>query len=240
MDDLKKFINIRETLDILYTIIIYNKSVSQILNDINEQKINAKNINNPVKKNKIMERLYLFEKYLINKYLSENEIINSIFLINTIIYRFDLNNEMLKTAKEYNLRNYFIKIDIFFHIEYLIDFFTNFNFIYNIKFNKNEVILSKMNKYKDKEIYSNKSITENGFLDLCNKIRDEYNYKENIFITGNSTLFPKLINIKNIIIKNDNLTKIEIWQLYENELMKINLVELEKRMNDINNSKNID
>ena len=42
MDELKKFINIRNTLDVLYTILIYNKSVSSILNDIEEQRIKAK------------------------------------------------------------------------------------------------------------------------------------------------------------------------------------------------------
>ena len=63
MDELKKFINIKNTLDVLYTILIYNKSVSSILNDIEEQRIKAKNISNPVKKHKIMERLFLFENY---------------------------------------------------------------------------------------------------------------------------------------------------------------------------------
>ena len=240
MDYLKQFINIKETLDILYTILIYNKSVLQILNDINEQQVKAKNITNVVKKNKINERLYLFENYLNNNFLNQTEKINCIFLINDSIYRFDLTNEMIKVANEYNMRNYFIKVDTFFHVEYLIDFFTNFYFIYNIKFNKNEIILTKMNKSKDKEIYSNKSITENDFVELCNKIKNDYNYKENIFITGNSNMFSKINNIKNIIIKNGNFSKNEIWEFYEIELMKLNIIELEKRMIDLSNPKNMD
>jgi hypothetical protein len=229
MDYLKQFINIKETLDILYTILIYNKSVLQILNDINEQKLKAKNITNVVKKNKINERLYLFENYLNDNFLDQIEKINCIFLINDSIYRFDLTSEMIKVANEYNMRNYFIKVDTFFHVEYLIDFFTNFYFIYNIKFNKNEIILTKINKSKDKEIYSNKSITENDFVELCNKIKNDYNYKENIFITGNSNMFTKINNIKNIIIKNGNYSRNEVWEFYEIELMeriqKFNLAE---------------
>jgi hypothetical protein len=241
MDELKKFINVRNTLDVLYTILIYNKSVSSILNDIEEQRFKAKNISNPVKKQKIIERLFLFENYLNNNYNPGEAIINSIFLIDDKIYRYDLTNEMLNIAKEYNMRNYFTKIDTFFHVEYLIDFFTNFYFIYHLKVNKNEAILTKMNKNKEKEIYNSKSITESGFNDLCNRIRSEYNYKENIFVTGNSpALFAKINNVKNIIIKNDNLSRNDVWELYENELMKLNIVELDKRLVDLNNPKYVD
>jgi hypothetical protein len=248
MDELKKFINIRNTLDVLYTILIYNKSVSSILNDIEEQRIKAKNISNPVKKHKIMERLFLFENYLNNNYNPDrntnNEFINSIFLIDETVYRYDLTTEMLNIAKEYNMRNYFTKIDTFFHIEYLIDFFTNFYFIYHLKVNKNEATLTKMNKNKEKEIYNSKSITESGFNDLCNRIRSEYNYKENIFVSGNSpALFGKISNIninKNIILKNENLSRNDVWDLYENELMKLNIVELDKRIIELNNPKYVD
>ena len=79
MDELKKFINIRNTLDVLYTILIYNKSVSSILNDIEEQRIKAKNISNPVKKHKIMERLFLFENY---KSINEFNVILEKLLLN--------------------------------------------------------------------------------------------------------------------------------------------------------------
>jgi hypothetical protein len=245
MDELKKFINIRNTLDVLYTILIYNKSVPSILNDIEEQRIKAKNISNPVKKHKIMERLFLFENYLNNNYNLGETIINSIFLIDESVYRYDLTNEMLSIAKEYNMRNYFTKIDTFFHVEYLIDFFTNFYFIYHVKINKNEAILTKMNKNKEKEMYNSKSITESGFNDLCNRIRAEYNYKENIFVSGNSpALFAKInsnINSnKNIIIKNENLSRNDVWDLYERELMKLNIVELDKRMIELNNPKYVD
>jgi len=241
MDELKKFINIRNSLDVLYTILIYNKSVSSILNDIEIQRQKAKNISNPVKKHKIMERLFLFENYLNNNYNIDTDIINSIFLIDESVYRYDLTNAMLSIAKEYNMRDYFTKIDTFFHVEYLIDFFTNFNFIYHLKVNKNDVSLTKMNKNKEKEIYNSKSITESGFNDLCNKIRSEYNYKENIFVSGNSpALFAKINNVKNIIIKNDNLSRNDVWDLYENELMKLNIVELDKRLIELENPKYVD
>ncbi len=241
MDELKKFINIRNSIDVLYTILIYNKSVSSILNDIEIQRQKAKNISNPVKKHKIMERLFLFENYLNNNYNIDTDIINSIFLIDESVYRYDLTNAMLSIAKEYNMRDYFTKIDTFFHVEYLIDFFTNFNFIYHLKVNKNDVSLTKMNKNKEKEIYNSKSITESGFNDLCNKIRSEYNYKENIFVSGNSpALFAKINNVKNIIIKNDNLSRNDVWELYENELMKLNIVELDKRLIELENPKYVD
>ena len=36
-----------------------------------------------------------------------------------------------------------------FQIEYLIDLFTNFNFIFSIRINKNDYSIQKLNKYKN-------------------------------------------------------------------------------------------
>ena len=38
----------------------------------------------------------------------------------------------------------------------------------------------------------------------------------------------------------DNLTKNDVWKLYEDEMMKMNLAELEKRMREITNPKFMD
>lgn len=238
--NLKEFSNIiDENYETLYTILIYNKSssVNFLLNDIKDQRTNAKNITNSFKKNKIMDRLTMFENHLINNYLNlEIETVNAIFLIDDVIRKFDLTPDMIEICKEYGMRNYFIKVDKFFHIDYLIDYFTNFNFIYNIKINKSNLVVIKMNANKEKEVQTSSKIGSTDVSELCKKIRLNDGYKDIIFITGTT------LNIlgNDIIIKSDNLSKNDVWTLYENELMRLNLVELEKRMREISNPKYMD
>ena len=239
LDYLKPFINIiDENYETLYTIVIYNKSVNFLLNDISKQKDDSKNITNSFKKNKICSRLYAFENYLINNYVNmEIENISGIFLIDDNIHKFNLTDEMIKIAIEYGLRTYFIKIDKFFHIEYLIDFFTNFTFIYKIKLTKSNLTLIKLNKNKEKELLTSSKTSVNDINELSKKLRSDTGYKDIIFITGARILEGY---IGNIICKSDNLSKNDVWGIYEDEQMKINLMELEKRMRDISNPKYMD
>ena len=67
----------------------------------------AKKINNPIKKNKINNRLFLFIKFLSDNYL-EDFIINSIFLLNDKIIEHKLNKDEINTAKTYNLHYHLI------------------------------------------------------------------------------------------------------------------------------------
>lgn len=239
LQELKEFSNIiDENYETLYTIVIYNKSVDFLLEEISKEKDNAKNISNSFKKGKICERLYSFENYLINNYVNMNiETVNAIFLIDDKIHKFNMTEEMIKIAIEYGLRRYFIKIDKFFHIEYLIDFFTNFTFIYNIKLSKSGLSIIKLNRFKEKEFLTSSKNSVNDVNEFCKKIRGETGYKEMIFITGAKSVDGYL---PNTVCKTDNLSKNDVWKLYEDEMMKINLAELEKRMRDISNPKFMD
>ena len=227
MISLKEYKKIEEKDETLISIIIYDKKNEDVQKFMKDQLEKAKKINNSIKKNKINNRLFLFIKFLSDNYL-ENFIINSIFLLNDKIIEHKLNKDEINTAKTYNLINIFIKSDIFFYVDYFIDLFYNFNFIYTIKINKN----------KDKELENYKISNEQKIIEIIENIRKN-NYKDLIIIYGNSNFIMKIdnYNIKNILILKDFLNKEELFNLYENELMKKNHLLLKEQLDKILNEK---
>jgi hypothetical protein len=122
--------------------------------------------------------------------------------------------------------------------------FYNFTFIYVIKLNNVLLTITKINENKEKDLKNIKIIKENNITDEIEEIRRENNYKETIILYGTSPLLNKLSNInnlKNLIIKKDNYNREELFQIYQDEIMKKNHELLEKRLNDLQNEKtNID
>lgn len=240
MDILKSYSSYEETLETQFTIIIYDKPINDIISYLEDQLNKAKNITNPIKKNKINNRLFSLIEYLKQNY-DENYIVNNIFLINDKIVDYKLNKTEINTCETYKFSKIIYKIDFKFLIDYILDLFTNFHFIYSIKINKNTGILTKFNRNKEKEEENYKLINEEKINEIIENIRKNNNYKDIIFICGgNTNLFSK-INLKDIILQKEIINKDQLYELYENELMKKNHIQLQKRLDDIKNEKtNID
>jgi hypothetical protein len=242
MDILKSYSSIQENLDTLFTIIIYDSLYEEVLKNIENQLIKAKNINNPVKKFKINNRLFSLSKNINDNY-NEGEKINSIYLVNDKIFEYKLNKIEIQTAIDYKFYKIEIINDTNFKIDYLIDLFYNFNFIYTIKLNKGSLVINKMNKNKEKLLDELKISNENKIIESIENIRKNENYKDYIIIYGSSQYFAKIgeSNLKNVIISKEFINKKEQFELYENECYKKNNIELEKRLDDIKNpNTNID
>ena len=243
MDILKSYSSYEETLETQFTIIIYDKPINDIINYLEDHLNKAKNITNPIKKNKINNRLFSLIEYLKQNY-DENYIINNIFLINDKIVDYKLNKTEINTCETYKFSKIIYKIDFKFLIDYIVDLFTNFHFIYSIKINKNEAVVNKFNRNKELEEENYKSINENKINEIIENIRKNNNYKDIIFICGgnnnNNNLLSK-INLKDIILQKEIGNKDQLYELYENELMKKNHILLQKRLDDMKNDKtNID
>ena len=235
MDDLKKFTKIIENNETLITIYIYNKNVLEIITLFEKELEKAKNISNPIKKYKISNRYYSLIKKL--NELNEEYIINSIFLINDDIFEYKLNNNEINTIIEYKLKEVFFVVDTYFHISYLLDIFTNFDFIYSICLSKSNAQLIKLNENKNKIVYENKINNENDLNEIIIKCKNEYNYKNVIIIYGESLLFNKLETNKTYIILNEIRKYNEIYSIYQEKIYKNNLELLEKKLNELNNEK---
>jgi len=236
MNILQKYQSVNENHETLITIIIYDKKIPEIITYFENELSKAQKITNPFKKNKINNRLYNF----INVISSEMDLeknISSIFLLSESMIEYKLTTSEIKTAKEYNLPKIFVKTDTFFCIDYILDFFYNFNFIYNIKLS-NDISIGKSNKNKEKILDSSKTVSESKILEYIEIIRKNNEYKELIIIYGKSPILTKLNPIpkKCIIIHDKILTKEEIYQEFEKEMYVKNNEILAKRLNDLNNS----
>jgi hypothetical protein len=175
----------------------------------------------------------------LNETYEEDSLINHIFLLHDKIIDYKFNEKEINIAREYNFLNIFIKSDNLFLIDYFIDLFYNFNFIYTIKINKNDLNIVKINKNKDKMIENNKISNETKIIETIENIRKINNYKDLIIIYGKSPLLNKLDNsvMKNIIIEKDFLNNEKLYELYENDLMKKNHLLLKERLDNISNEK---
>lgn len=234
MNILKEYKNIEENTDTLISILIIEKKYNEIIKFIQDQLNKANKITNPIKKNKINNRFYSLLKFIEENY-NEESIINDIFLIHDKLIHYKLNENEIKITKIYNLK-IFLKCETFFYIDYFIDLFYNFNFIYSFKINKNDLCISKINKNKEKELENFKINNEQKIYEEIENIRKN-NYKDIIIIYGNSPLLTKIdINIKNIIIEKKIINREEVYNLYELEIIKNNNLQLEKRLLDIQNS----
>ena len=231
MNKLKEYISIEDSIETLYSIYIYNKKVKEVVNYFEDELDKAKKINNPIKKNKINNRLFNFIKYLNDNY-EEELLLNSIFLIDDKIIPYQLKKVEIEIAEHYNFPKIFVKCDTKFLIDYFIDLFYNLTFIYAIKINSNEYSIIKLNSNKMKIIEHGKVNNEQKIVELIDNIRNTQNYKDFIIIIGNVKI-PS--NIKNIIFSKDLLNNNEIYSLYEYEIMKENNILLRKRLDELKN-----
>jgi hypothetical protein len=239
MEYLKEFKNITETTETLISIFIYNKKLIDVKSYFEDQLEKAKNISNIIKKQKINNRLFNFIKYLNTIDGDENQIMNNIILINDKTNIFSLTESEINTAKEFNFLNIFIKSNTYFYIDYFIDLFHNFVFIYTIKVNKNDMYIMKLNKNKDKELLNIKISNETKIIENIENIRKEYGYKDIIIICGESVYLGKIdnANLNNTVLVKTFLSKESCYQLYEDECMKKNIILLEKKLNELNDSR---
>ena len=237
MDILKQYSPHTDNLGSLITLVIYNRKCSEVIKYLEGHLSSAQKITNPFKKMKINDKYYGLIQNLKELY-EEETIINKIFLLHDKIFQYNLLESEIKTAITYNFPKIIHYCETTFYVDYIFDLFYNFDFIYNIRCNKSDCQIIVLNKNKEKTIKIEKINNEQKIIEGIEFIRKEENYKELIIISGNSPLLDKIPIQKNIlVVKNNNLQNSkEIYEIYENQLMKNNHQALEKRLNDIQNS----
>jgi hypothetical protein len=251
MNNLNQYKNITESTDTLISLLVYDKKVIDLITFLENELEKAKKISNPIKKHKVNNRVFNLIKFLNDNYAEDSDCtINSIFLVHDKIIENKLTNEDINNAKYFKFYNIQIYCETLFKIDYFIDLFYNFNFIYSIKLNKNDYNISKFNKNKEKEIENSKISNEDKITELVDNIRKNNNYKELIIIYGKSPIISKLENkteskseskIKNTVLYNDFLNREALYNLYENEIMKKNHLLLKEKIESLNNEKtNVD
>ena len=233
MNELDEYIHLKENQNTLLTIYIYNKQPLEIIPILEREMDKAKCIQNLSKKNKLCNRYFNLIKKI--KEINSEVFINSIYLVSNEIFEYKLKQNEINVIKEYKLKNIYYVNDYQFNIPYLKKLFYDFDFIYTINVNKNNCTFIKLNDTKRKELDNYKINNDSDLLEKINILKESFNYKNLIIIYGNSSILNKINDSKEYIVKNENLDRIQVFDLYNQHLYKLNMTLLEKKLNELNN-----
>ena len=203
---------------IYYTILTYNKTVSEIINKIKDDldKVN-KRVKDSFKRKIINERLYPIVKLLDSSYKG-HEILNCIILAGNDLHKFDLTKEELDICKKWELKDFFITHDDKFKIGYLKNLLSEekINLIFELSNEKLKII--EMDSLKSRILSENKIENQANFIELCDSQKPK-------IIHGSGSFIKKIKNsIDNIYLK----------KLGNNEIIDIiNKLEIENSQNTL-------
>ena len=235
MNQLKEFKKYEENKETLITIYFYNIKKEEVIDLINKELNKISVIQNISIKKKLNDRFYNL-RVKIDK-IGENTIINSLFLLNDEIFEYKFTQENINTIKDYKLRNLYIKKDVIFDIDYIIDLFTNFEFNYCCQVSKNHLKFKKINNNKNKIIIKNKFINKKNMIEIINNFILEHKIIE-LLISGLNNNIKCINNEKNnkLLVEEGELSHEEINKYFYNRKYDKNNILLEKKLNELSNS----
>jgi len=145
--DLDKYKNIVDRYDSLYTIIVYNTNINELVDFIYHKLEKIKIIKNIYKRKHINDRLYFFKQYIDDTIKKDK--INSIFLLGKDIIEFELTKSEIKVLSEYNIKPIIFKSGEYFDIDYVNNLLTDFTFytvIHIMDKNMKHIVLNSTKK----------------------------------------------------------------------------------------------
>ena len=218
---------INEKTDTLFTILVYDLSVSELLNNIEHRLQFCKEIKNTKKKAIICSRLFNFKEYL--SQIDPNQKIDSIYLIEESTNEIKLTANMKQLLHEYKIDNFIFKYDYSFQIDYLLALFTDLNFKQVIYIKNNEYTHFLVNTTKKKIIFHKESKN----FDIVEYVNS--NIKEKCLIHGLSSTL-KYLKIDPHWVFTCKLTDEQIFKLFKDDEMAKIHSELDKYLSWIQNS----
>jgi|SaaInlStandDraft_5_1057022.scaffolds.fasta_scaffold00404_7 hypothetical protein len=236
LEELNNFKKYEENRGTLITLYFYKIKKEEVLHIITKELNKVSTIQNVSVKQKLNDRLYNL-KIIVEK-IDDNCIINSLFLLENEVYEYKFTQKDIQIFIEYKLRNFYIKKDSIFDIDYITDLFNNFEFNYCCQITKNLTKFSKINMNKNKVIMETKFLNEKSMIEIINTFLVDHKIND-LLVYGINNNIKCLINEKNnkLIIKNEEMTNEDIINLFSTRKYDFNNELLEKRLNDLDNPK---
>ncbi len=228
-----------DTYESILSCMFYKKSISWILQTLEELLQKVRKIDHPIKRSKLSTNYFNLKRYLEDMY-EEEQLLSSIFFVNEKVYEYKLNHNECSVIEEYKIRDYHLYNDSTFRNAYFHDLFYNFDFHYSFIVNKSECMIKKWNEHKEKIVESMGKFDK----EFYEKIRKVYHCKSMIYIYGNHTKGNKeictLSNPKLILLERDDYGRNELNIIAKREEMRENHAILQERLQDLQNEKKID
>ena len=234
MNELLDFKKYEENKETLITVYFFNIKKDEVVDLINKELNKISVIQNISKKKKLNDRFYNLRQK-IDK-MNDNVTISSLFLLNDDIFEYKFSDKDKGTIKEYKLRDFYVKKDVIFDIDYILDVFTNFEFNYCCQVTKGHLKFKKINSNKNKVLNENKFTNDKNMIELINSFLLENKINE-ILVSGQSSFVKCLTDEKNskIFVKGEDMDNSEINSYFHMKKYERNNNLLEGRLNELSN-----
>lgn len=231
---LKSYKKYEENNETLITIYFYNIKKEEAIQLVQKELNKISVIQNLSKKKKLNDRFYSL-KLKLEKAL-DNSVISSLYLINNEIFEYKFNNENIKIIEEYKLKDLYVKKDIIFDVDYILDIFTNFDFNYICHVQKNNLKFKKTNTNKNKLLNEVKFNNEKNMIEIINNYILEHKINE-ILVYGLNLNMKCLNDEKNkkILFENNDFSSSQVNEYFYKRKCEKNNELLEKKLNELTN-----
>lgn len=216
IEKLQGFISDQDNYESLFTVLIHHTSKKHLVKDIQERLMKIKGISKKYKRIKLNNRLYGFLNYIneLDKLDdSDTTELNAIFLVGSEIQHLPLNKKQQQLLKEYNVKPYQFWNDTYYNISYLVDVFTNHEFVQVISIQKHTLLHRELNLYKHKQIKET-NFPKDSFSEKVDNYLQQLN-KEVVLMGDIQTLKHKLKYTKILYHSLKILSPKQLCQVYE-------------------------
>jgi len=242
MEEWIQYEKIQSRNESLITIVTHHETVKNMIEKLEDWIEKSKKIGNVIKRHEIKQSLEsLYERMKIN-HEDENEILHRLYFLSTshgIFYEMNLSVFQYELLQEYQFPTFIYSTSEFFAIDEWKDIFTNFFFIPVIQFQQHQIRIYKLNQYKMKEIGNHTIRNENQCMEIYERTQREENGKYTICY-GQSGYLNGMKNRGIERVYLEHMMKKEIWMKYENEKMREHLQMLQRKLDELNDERNID
>lgn len=225
---LEKFRNQNDKFDSLFTFIIHDLTVDELISKVKHRLEIINKIKDSFKKKYLNDRLYCFVEFL-EKYNNDGPI-NSIFLVGPNIEEVPLTKQHRLVLNDYNVKSFLFKSNNFFEIDYVNELLNDLKFKQAIKVDNKVFNHIELNSSKSRIIKSDTASEEA----IRNYIRD--NIKEKCVIYGVSSAMKNLkFDGDEHQVVNKNLTDEEVKDIFKRDEILNNHKSLEEVIGYLNN-----
>jgi hypothetical protein len=233
-NDLDNFTSIEDKYDSLYTIIVYNIQVTELIKYLFEYLKKINHIGNTFKRRYLNDRIYSFIEYIKTNYTNDDTV-NNIYFISSTINCLVLMEKSVKLLKKYNIDNIYILCGNTFDIQFIKEFLFDDTITHLIEEQKNgKYIHYNINFTKGRIIFKEFNLSNINIYDYICDIKNKF-----IFCANNINNLKK-INSDKYIFVNKLPNNEKVFELLEQDMLHHNNSKLDIIFGYIDNPKLVD
>lgn len=217
---MEKFKDATDKFQSLYTVLAYNTTVQELIDDLYPRLEKIQKISDVFKKKYLNDRFYSFVEYI--KLKEREEKLNTVFLVGSSINEFIITKPQLNLLHGYQVPKIIVRNDNNYDIDYLNDLLNNDDYYNIIQLKNNELKHYQITKTKRKLV---KTVEEKSLKILDHLPAD----KSRLLIHGSSGLL-KNFALDTTPVYKTHLTDHEIFEVFNKIQSQKNHQRLDKEV----------